>query len=516
MYKKLLVLTLGAMCASAGTAALARPLTVVLNADIRSTNPGVNRDGNTDGVMLNIVEGLVGSTADGLVKPLLAERVALSDDGMTYTFTLRQGVKFHNGAPLTSAEVLWSWTRYMKPGTDWRCLSEFDGRNGLKVLEVSAPDPSTFVMRIDKPQALFLDSLARNDCAMAAVIHPDSLNPDGSWKAPIGTGPFKLGTWRRGQQLTLQRFDAYVSPPGDKPDGATGKKQALVDEVRFLIVPDSSTIKAGLSSGALDISKVQNGDVAELLKDKRLNVVEDLTGGRNAILFQTKDPLMSNLKLRQAISAAIDVSQLVGLVTEGKGTPNSSAIKLGSYYYSDTQKTHNSFSLEKARALLKESGYKGERIRITTNNRENIPSLNIAIVMQQMLKTAGIEADIDIVEWGTHMDRFLKGNYQILVHSYSSRIDPALSFEHFTGPKATQPRKVWDSPTAQAILDKSTVVSDTKERQKLFDALHRQMLEEVPLIILFNPVEPWATSRKVQGFQPWEGMPRMWGVSLSQ
>ncbi len=516
MKKNLIALAVMALCASAASTAFARPLTVVLNADIRSTNPGVNRDGNTDGVMLNIVEGLVGYGADGLVKPLLAERVAMSDDGLTYTFTLRSGVRFHNGAPLTSAEVLWSWERYMMPATDWRCRGEFDGRNGLNVVEVSTPNAETFVMRIDKPQALFLDSLARTDCAMAAIIHPESLNPDGSWNTPIGTGPFKLTKWTRGQHLTLSRFEAYKSPPGDAPDGATGKKEARIDEVRFLIVPDSSTIKAGLGSGALDISKVQSIDLPELVKNPRLAIAEDRTGGRNAILFQTRDPLMSNLKMRQALAAAIDVSQIVALVTDGKGTPNSSTIKTGSYYYDEVQKQRLTFDPARARVLLKEAGYKGERIRITTNNRENIPSLNVAIVMQQMLRDVGVESDIEIVEWGTHMDRFLKGNYQIMVHSYSSRIDPALSYEHFTGPKATQARKVWDSPTAQALLDKSSTVSDPKERQKLFDALHLQMLDDVPLIMLFNPVEPWVVSRKVQGFQPWEGMPRLWGVSWVQ
>ncbi|MFX8616583.1 ABC transporter substrate-binding protein, partial [Acinetobacter baumannii] len=85
----------------------------------RSTNPGVNRDNTTDGVVLNMVEGLVGYRENGTVAPLLAKSVDLSEDGLTYTFQLRDGVKFHNGAPLTSADVLWSWQRYMDPKTDW-------------------------------------------------------------------------------------------------------------------------------------------------------------------------------------------------------------------------------------------------------------------------------------------------------------------------------------------------------------------------------------------------------------
>ena len=114
-------------------------LTIAQPADIRSINPGVNRDNTTDGVVLHMVEGLVGYREDGTVAPLLAQSVSMSDDGLTYTFTLREGVKFHNGATLSSADVLWNWQRYMDPRSDWRCRSDFDGRNGLKVTDVSRP-----------------------------------------------------------------------------------------------------------------------------------------------------------------------------------------------------------------------------------------------------------------------------------------------------------------------------------------------------------------------------------------
>ena len=117
---KRFLVSAAALALSAG-ALQAQTLTAVLNADIRSTNPGVNRDGNTDSVVLHMVEGLVGYAEDGSVGPLLAEKVEISPDGKTYTFRLRKGVKFHNGATMTSADVLWSWTRYMDPKTDWRC-----------------------------------------------------------------------------------------------------------------------------------------------------------------------------------------------------------------------------------------------------------------------------------------------------------------------------------------------------------------------------------------------------------
>jgi peptide/nickel transport system substrate-binding protein len=148
------------LAALAGSPTLAATrVTIALTADIRSTNPGVNRDDNTDGVILNIVEGLVAYGEGGDVKPLLAKTVTTSADGLTYD------VSFHNGAKLTSADVLWSWKRYMDPKTEWRCLAEFDGRNDLKVLSAEAPDAGTFVMRINHRSALFLDTLARTPTA---------------------------------------------------------------------------------------------------------------------------------------------------------------------------------------------------------------------------------------------------------------------------------------------------------------------------------------------------------------
>src|SRR5688572_16002062 len=110
----------GAVLASAAAGAAAQTLTYAQNQDIRSTNPGVNRDGNTDAVMQHMVEGLVGYDAKGVAAPMLARSVQASTDGRTYTFKLRKGVKFHNGAEMTSADVLWSWNRYMDPKTQDR------------------------------------------------------------------------------------------------------------------------------------------------------------------------------------------------------------------------------------------------------------------------------------------------------------------------------------------------------------------------------------------------------------
>jgi peptide/nickel transport system substrate-binding protein len=499
-----------------GGAHAATQIVVAQPADIRSTNPGVNRDNSTDGVVLSIVEGLVGYRENGTVAPLLAESVTLSDDKLTYTFKLRDGVKFHNGASLSSADVLWTWNRYMDPKTDWRCASEYDGRGGLKVESVSAPDAKTFIMKINRPSAIFMDSLARTDCAMTGIIHKDSVKADGSWDKPIGTGPFKLAEWKRGEYVTLDAFKDYKSPPGDKPDGYVGAKQPKVDVVKFLVVPDPSTVKAGLQSGAIDAAQVTNTDVVELKASKTVQVQVPVDAVKHSLLFQTNDPVMKNEKLRQAIAASLDIPQIVAAASDGLGQVNNAAVHKTSAFYSDVQKQAYKYDPALAQRLLKESGYKGEKIVIYANKRAHVPSYAVAVLAQAMMQAVGINAQIEVLEWATQLDRYNRGNYQISSFSYSSRLDPALSFEQFAGSKAEQPRKVWDDPQAQKLIDESFIESDPAKRQVLFDQLHTLMLKQTPLLVLFNGADSWGVNSRIKGFSVWEGKPRVWETSLAK
>ncbi|MGE8690325.1 MAG: ABC transporter substrate-binding protein [Achromobacter sp.] len=507
-------LALSLALAAAGPAH-AELLTVAQPADIRSTNPGVNRDNTTDGVVLNIVEGLVGYRENGTVGPLLAKSVDLSEDGLTYTFKLRDGVKFHNGAALSSADVLWNWQRYMDPKTDWRCRSDFDGRNGLKVTDVSAPDAQTVVMKLDRKSAVFLDSLARTDCGMTAILSKDSVAADGSWIKPVGTGPFMLKEWKRGEYTLLSAFKDYVSPAGDKPDGYVGSKRPLVDEVKFLVVPDPSTSKAGLMSGAIDAGQITSTDFTELKSAPNLNVFGPHDATKHALLFQTQDPVLKNVKLRQAIAASLDIPQVVAAASEGLGQLNNSAVYAGSAYYQDAEKRTYKYDPARAQQLLKEAGYKGEPIVIYANKRAHVPSYQVAVIAQAMMQAVGINAKIEVLEWATQLDRYNTGKYQISSFTYSSRLDPALSFEQFAGDKAKQPRKVWDDPAAQKLIDESFLESDPAKRQALFDQLHALMLEQTPLLVLYNGADAWANNKRVQGFSVWEGKPRVWETKVA-
>ena len=504
------------LAAALASPALAQTVTIGVPADVRSINPGVNRDDATDDFALQMVEGLVGYDEGGTPQPLLAEKIDLSADGKTYTFTLRQGVRFHNGAELTSADVLWNWSRYMDPKTEWRCTSEFDGRSGLKVESVQAPDARTVVMTIDKPNALFLSTLARTDCAMTAILHKDSVKADGSFDKPIGTGPYRFGEWKRAEYFTMTANEAYVSPKNDgKVDGYVGAKRPLLKSVKFLVVKDGSTVKAGLASGAIDLSEIAPSDVKDLRANPKLTVVTAPTATRHVLLIQTNDPVTRNQKLRQAIAAAIDMAELVDAASDGIGQPNTSPIYSGSSYFGPVEKQGHRYDVARAKKLLAESGYKGEKIAILANKRARVPSFSAAVVAQSMMQAVGINADIEVLDWATQLDRYNKGNYQMQSFSFSARFDPAIAFEQFAGPKAKQPRKVWDNPAAQEKIDRLMVESDKARRQPIVDELHRAVIDEVPLIFMFNGVDAIAHNKRIVGFKPWQSKLRMWEVTAN-
>ncbi|MDJ0388532.1 ABC transporter substrate-binding protein [Roseomonas sp. E05] len=490
------------------------PLRASLNSDIRSTQPGGNRDFNTDSVVLHMVEGLVALDERAMPVPMLAEKVDVSPDGRTYTFTLRQGVTFHNGVPLTSAEVLWSLRRYMDPATQWRCLPDLNGRTGLaKVTEMAAPDARTMTVTLEKPAALFLSILARPDCGETGILHPSSVGADGAWIKPVGTGPFMMGEWRRGQFVELDRFDGYVSLPGER-DGFAGGKQALVPKVRFVVIPDSSAAKAALLAGNVDVlTDVPSPELPDLRARADVTVLAAPTMGVTGLLMQTRDPLLKDARIRQAIALSLDVPELVSAMIGDDAPANASPLPSASAFRSDAQTGRPARDIAAAKRLLAQAGYRGQTIRMITNRR--YPNVyDAAVATQAMAAEAGIKIELEVLDWATQLDRYTRGDYQMMSFIYSPRLDPSLSYEMLSGPKDMQPRKVWEDPQALALIQQSMTATDSAARQRIFDELYKLFMTQVPMIVLYNQPDYLAFRKGVRGAKPWAaGQTRLWNVS---
>jgi hypothetical protein len=204
------------------------------------------------------------------------------------------------------------------------------------------------------------------------------------------------------------------------------------------------------------------------------------------MLIQVRDPLLSNPKMRQALSAALNVPSIATIASGGAGTPNASMIPAPSKYHTGPHKAPHKFDLAAAKKLLGEAGYKGQPIKMITNRR--YPDMyEQSVMMHGMLRQAGVNVELEVLEWGTALERYQSGKYQLMSFGYSARVDPYLVYESMLGDKEKSPRKVWDNPKAIALLQKAGEEGNPAARQKIFDEMQAMMLEDVPLVVLFNP-----------------------------
>lgn len=483
-------------------------ITVGLTEDIRGVDPAHDRDGMSDPVHMHVVEGLVAYGDDLEVGPVLASSVSVEDAGKAYVFKIREGVKFHNGQQLTSADVKWSWDYLMGSDSIWRCKQVFD--SAIKVAAVETPDPLTIVYRLEAPNGSFLYNLARPDCAGTPVFHPSSIGADGKWAKVVGTGPFSLGERRIGQFTEINRFADY-SGRTEEPNGRLGRKQALVDRVRFTVVADPSARLVGLRSGELDLTNITPQSVEQIKAEPNLGVVTSDTTVWYALLLNTKDPLLKDKRIRQAIAAAIDRTAVAQGVSFGQWAGTATPVSSASRYYTKPADDALAASPERARQLLAEAGYAGQPITIVANkNFEGM--FDQAVIIQALLQSVGINSTIETVEWGLQLERYTKGDYQAQSFGYSGRFDPMGAWERIVGPES---RKVWKDEAATALLRKGMEAANPEDIHKVSDQLYAMFMDEVPAVSLYHVNLALGFNRRLEGVKasPLE-TPTLWNVSI--
>jgi len=506
--------------AAAAIALLAAPalaqapstITVAIGADLRSTDPGVNRDDFTDAVLSHVVETLVTFSGDLRVVPHLAESFEASADGRSYRFTLRPGLRFHDGTPVTAEVIRWNWARFMDPATQWSCRGMFDGGAGVKLLGVEAADAQTVVFRLAKPSPLFLTLLASVQC-LPGVYARSSVGDDGQWRKPVGTGPFVFEEWRRGRDVTVSRFAAYRARP-EAPDGLAGDRSPRVDRIRFLVVPDVTASIQAFNAGQIDVlPNLAPNVVGDVTRRPGVHLPSQQLLGWTVLLLQTRAPLLKDVRIRRAIAHALDRGQMARIATGGRGQPNPSAVPTASVWRSAAHDRFPGHDRDRAKALLREAGYRGEPLVIQTNR--HYPNMyDNAVVAQALLQAAGINARIEVLDWASQLSNYQSGRFQISSFSYSARFDPALTYDLLLGDKQQRRTVQWESPVATKLLATALESSNEAVRRATFEQLHAAMAADVPIIGLYNGISMTALAPGVTGYRTWAGAtPMLWGVS---
>tara|TARA_B100001939_G_scaffold338664_1_gene344518 strand:+ start:4816 stop:6486 length:1671 start_codon:yes stop_codon:yes gene_type:complete len=496
-----------------------RMLRVVIGNDIRSTNPGVDRDADTDMVLHHIVESLVAFREDLSVAPLVADRYDISEDGLVYTFHLRPGLTFHNGAPVTAQDVKWSWQRYLDPQTRWKCRNWYVsgedeqalGRERSVIQSIETPDELTVVFRLRYPSALFLDRMANVQC-ITAVLHRDSVNPDGTWNKPIGTGPFRLKEWQHGEYVELERFEGYRPRAGQR-DGFVGRKEAFANRIRFMVTPDPASVKAALASGELDIyPRLLMNAVQEMQSEPEVVLEESPTLVWSVLLFQTRDKVFRDVRIRRAVAHAINRKELSGFTTYGFADVNSSFVPVADPRHTALHDQWLDYDPQKARALLREAGYRGEVITIQANRK--YPNMyENALVIQAMLQNVGLNVRLRVMDWATQLGNYYSGDFQMMTFSFSALSNPLFRLAKLIGDKDMGGTFQWESAEASRLLQVLSATRERKRQQEYLDRLFELFKQDVPLLGLYNPRAVIALRKDIQGFKPWVmRKARLWGV----
>ena len=360
----------------------------ISDVDLHMTTHYLNRV-----VLLNVYDMLFALGEDMGPRPSLVDKYTVSPDGLVYTLTLRRGVKFHSGKTLDAKDVVYSLTKMQAKGPR-------SGQLKRLIKSVEAADPLTVKIALHEVNAGFVGTLA-NPIA-PAVIYPDgeAERQGGTITKPVGTGPFEFVEWKKDSVIRLKKFAGYTVD--DRPtSGFTGKRLALVDQVDFIPIRDSSVRAAALERGDVDVALSLTQQDVERYKGKPGLTV----GAKPGVTFADlrfgfkKGIFMNNPKLRQAVGYAIDKEEIVKAVTFGLGKAAPAGIPIGTPYFGSVHGNdpYGKPNPEKAKQLMKEAGYKGEEIILDSHLQPSVYP-EIAVVLQAQFQAVGMNVRVRTLE----------------------------------------------------------------------------------------------------------------------
>ncbi len=457
----------------------------VAGLDIMTSSAASTRD-----IAMNIWETLV--TRDEHMKPLLqlAQSVDISPDNSSVTFHLRQGVHFHNGKPMTSADVQASFERYQRVGIDRSILAPVD--------HFETPDDATFRIVLKEPRPTFLESMS--SITVPIVIVPkENANAPPQQLPAVGTGPYQLVQFMPDGYVKLKRFDGYAPDTRyTDEDGFGGYKLACLDTVTFRMVTEPGARVAGLQTGELQaVEDVPTVAQKRLVEDKNIRLEKLDNFWLNVTYPNWSQPPTDNVKFRQAVQAAVNFHDIMQAASDGQYKPNWSLQYPGTTYYTEAGRALlDQHDAAKARELLQQSGYHGEKVVLLTN--KDYPILyNSALVMAQQLKAVGINAQLEVLDWPTALQTSLKGSADWNFF-FTGWITYVAQGGMQTLRAMAEPSPVFTPPggkvPAQFMADFNTVSNGKTlaERQAAFADAQKLAFEDVMVI-------PFGVMPKVQG-----------------
>lgn len=423
----------------------------------------------------NVFEGLVRVDREGNIVPALAESWEVSEDGLTWTFTLREGVIFHDGTPFGPEHVVAKFERALDPDSGhthpeyYEAISEVTGEGNQVTFTLSRPSSS------------LLYNLARPD----SIIYPAG-TAETQRSQPVGTGPFRFVEWIAGSEVRLERFDDYYL------EGVP-----YLDAVTFRIMADPNARFAALQAGDIDLIGVAPESAIQAESDPNLKVTRGSNTTEITMSLNNTQPPLDDPRVRQAITHAIDKTAIVEGANFGFGTViNTHATPVEPYWI---EYEPYPYDPERARELLAEAGYgDGLTLRFALPEPYFIERTAGQVIAQQ-LREVGIEVDLSIVEWGTWLEQiFLGGDYDMSIIGHSEPRDINIYgnpdyYYHY------------DNQAVRDLLEQAELASSDEEAMESYTEIARMIADDAVNVWIFNPDTLMAARNDLYGF--WTDQP---------
>ena len=464
-------------------------LVIALTTQPNAIDNANSAERNASNVSQQIFDPLVWINDDLEFEPALAESWTVSDDGLRYTYKLREDVVFHNGEPFNADAVVFSWEVQKQPENAYFNYYE-------RAAEVNKIDEYTVELVAQESNALFLGLTG----AIWAFVPPkyySEVGLTGFSQDPIGTGPFMLTEWVRGDRIVLDRNPNYWREGYPK-----------VDRIIFRPITESSTRAAAIQTGEVDIvSRLSPVEAASLEGVDGVNVIEYPTNRVYYIAFNnltsgvgepTEDP-----RVRQALNHAVDVDGVIGALFDGKGVRATGLITAADFGYNDALAPY-SYDPDRARELLAEAGYpEGFDIGFACPSGAYTNFEQVCEAVAAQLGEVGVNASLDIIESGAYWDLEADKQLPPLFGDSWSNSNPE-GWDRLQGAMGGQAASysAWSDPVVDSLLVEILATPDDNARADLYRQLQQHMYNDPPFIYLYVPFSFEAKSDRVANYKP--------------
>lgn len=431
----------------------------------------------------------------------LAKSWQISADQRTITFHLKPDMKWADGAPLTSADALFTW----QVVTDDKTRTPY-GADYKLVLRAEAPDPLTFRVTYAEPYAPALESWAGLQILPKHLLEGQDINTTTFARNPIGSGYYQLESWRNGESISLVRNPASTQGP------------ARIERLISRVIPDTATQFLELLANNIDymgLDPIQYARVFPSRPDlnRKIALYKELGNNYTYMGFNLKHKPFDDIRVRKAINYAVDKQELIDGVLLGLGEPVASPYKPGTRWANPELQPYP-YDPEKARELLHSAGFEDRdndgildrngkpfAFEVLTNNGNKQREMS-AVLIQRRLKEIGIDVSIRKMEWASFIERFIKtGDFDVVVLGWSLSLDPdQYSIWHSSQQAPGQFNFIgYNNPTVDKLLEQGRLELNPDKRMKIYHEFAKILLEDSPIVYLYAGYGLPAIHKRIKG-----------------